>query len=298
MSKRRVIITCAVTGNAPFNAKHPNFPVTPAQIADACAEAADAGAAIVHIHARDPQTKLGVRDPKIFKDIVDRVRQSGKDIIINLTCGHGATFINDPENEGQMLLGSDVIGVEERIENLVLCRPDIASLDVTTGNQVEGSKEFIYFNPADTLRKMAIRYKELGVKPELEVFQGGDVLFANHLVEEGLVDGPAMYQLVLGVKWASPATSQTMLYLKSLIKGEHPWTSFGIGRDQFPMAAQSVLLGGHVRVGLEDNLYLERGIFASNGQLVERAVRIINDLGCQPATPEEAREMLSLEKPG
>jgi len=298
VAKRKVIITCAVTGNAPFNAKHPNFPVTPAQIANACVEAADAGAAIVHVHARDPATTLGVRNPTVFKDIVDRIRQSGKDIIINLTCGHGALFINDPENEGHMLPDSDVVGVEERIENLVLCRPDIASLDVTTGNQLEGDKEFIYFNPADTLRRMAVRYKELGVKAELETFQAGDVLFANHLVEEGLVDSPAMYQFVLGVKWASPANSQTMLYLTDLINGDHPWTSFGIGRDQFPMAAQAVLLGGHVRVGLEDNLYLERGVFATNGQLVERAVRIISDLGCQVATPDEAREILGLQTHG
>jgi len=296
MSKQKVIITCAVTGNAPFNPKHPDFPVTPAQIADAAAEAARAGAAIAHFHVRDPETGAGSRDPELFKEVVSRVRDKGTDIVINLTCGMGAMLYPDPEDESKALPESDVAGVEDRVAHLEECLPEIASLDVTTGNQVEGSVEFVYLNTTRTLRAMAKRFQELGVKPELEGFQAGDILFANQLVKEGLIEGPPMYQFVLGVKWGAPADTETIMYMKNLIDvpGAY-WTAMGIGRDEFPIAAQSVLLGGHVRVGLEDNLYLDRGVFATNGLLVERAVRIIQDVGCEPATPQEAREMLNLK---
>lgn len=294
MSKRKVIITCAVTGNAPFNAKHPNFPVSPGEIANACVEAAKAGAAIVHIHARSEVTRLGVRDPAIFREIVDRVRESGQDVVINLTCGHGAFFKPDPLDESRALPESDVASPADRMLHLEQCLPDIASIDVTTGNQMEGGEEFVYLNTTRTLREMAKRFQELGIKPEIESFQAGDVLFANQLVKEGLIGPKPMHQFVLGVKWASPATTESILYLRNLVEGDHVWTAMGIGADQFPIAAQSIILGGHVRVGLEDNLYLERGIFATNGQLVERAVRIIEDLGCAPATPDDARAILGL----
>ena len=293
--KRKVLLTCAVTGNAPFNPDHPAFPVTPREIAESVIEAAKAGASIAHIHVRDPETGEGSRDVNLFREVVARVRESETDIVINLTAGLGAFFIPDPEDESRALPGSDVAGVEERIEHLVECLPEIASLDVTTGNQVEGSMEFVYLNTTRTLRAMAKRFQELGVKPELEAFSAGDVLFANQLVKEGLVDGTPLYQFVLGVLWGAPADAQTMLYLRNLLPEKRHWAALGLGRMQFPIAAQSVLLGGHVRVGLEDNLYLERGVFASNGQLVERAVHIIDHLGCETATPVEAREMLQLK---
>jgi uncharacterized protein (DUF849 family) len=296
MSKRKVIITCAVTGNAPFNPKHPNFPVTPEQIANAAAEAAAAGAAIAHIHVRNPRTGAGSRDPALFLEVVNRIREKGTDIAINLTAGLGGFFLPDPADESRALPESDVIGVDERIAHLEDCLPEIASLDVTTGNQVEGAVEFVYLNTTRTLRGMAKRFQELGVKPELEAFQAGDVLFANQLVREGLVDDPPMYQFVLGVRWGAPADTETVCYMRNLIDVPGAcWTAMGIARDEFPIAAQSILLGGHVRVGLEDNLYLDRGVFATNGQLVERAVRIVQDLGCEPATPQEAREILSLK---
>lgn len=299
MAKRKVIVTCAVTGNAPFNPQHPAFPVTPAQIAAAAAEAAQAGASIAHFHVRDPKTGAGSRDRGLFREVVSRVREAGTDIVINLTAGMGAMFYPDPDDEGRALPHSDVVGVAERVAHLEDNLPEIASLDVTTGNQVEGSQEFVYLNTTRTLRAMARRFQELGVKPELEAFQAGDVLFANQLIKEGLVDGPPMFQFVLGVKWAAPADPETVIYMRNLIEAPDAyWTAMGIARDEFPIAAQSVLLGGHVRVGLEDNLYLERGVFATNGQLVERAVRIIQDLGCEPATPQEAREMLKLRTPG
>jgi uncharacterized protein (DUF849 family) len=294
---RKVILTCAVTGNAPFNPKHPAMPITPAQIADACIEAANAGASVAHIHVRDPQTGGGSRDPKLFKEVVDRVRQSGTDIVLNLTCGLGAFFLPDPEDEKRALPQSDVIPVEERVAHLVECLPEIASLDITTGNQVEGSLEFVYLNTSRTLRAMARRFQELGIKPELEVFSAGDILVGKSLIADGLIDGVPLFQMVLGVLWGAPATTETMIYQKSLIPDHAQWAAFGIARDEMPMVAQSALLGGNVRVGLEDNLYLSRGVFATNGQLVERARTIIDHIGMSVATPAEAREIMGLATP-
>lgn len=293
--KRKVILTCAVTGNAPFNPKHPNFPVSPKEIAAACEEAAQAGASAVHCHVRDEETKLGCRDKEKFKELTARIRDNRSDIVINLTCGHGALFLPDPEDESRALPESDVVGVEERIVHLVECLPEIASLDITTGNQQEGPFEFVYLNTTRTLRAMARRFQELGVKPELEAFEAGDVLFGKQLIKEGLIDGPPMFQFVLGVFWGSPADPETMIYLRNLLPPGAIWTGMGIAREEMPMAAQSVLLGGNVRVGLEDNLYLDRGVFATNGQLVERARAIIEHLGCEVATPAETREILHLK---
>ncbi len=293
--KRKVILTCAVTGNAPFNPKHPNFPVSPKEIAAACEEAAQAGASVVHCHVRDETTTLGCRDVGKFKELTARIRNNKTDVVINLTCGHGALFLPDPEDESRALPGSDVVGVEERIAHLVECLPEIASLDITTGNQMEGPHEFVYLNTTRTLRAMAKRFRELGVKPELEAFEAGDVLFGKQMIKEGLIDGPPMFQFVLGVLWGSPADTETMIYLRNLLPPDAIWTGMGIARDEFPMAAQSVILGGNVRVGLEDNLYLDRGVFASNGKLVERARRIIEDLGCAVATPQESRDILQLK---
>lgn len=296
MSQRKIILTCAVTGNAPFNPKHPAMPVTPAQIAEACMEAASAGASVVHIHVRDPKTGAGSRDPALFKEVVDRIRSAKLDVVINLTCGLGAFFLPDPEQESRGLPESDVIPVAERVLHIEQCLPEIASLDITTGNQVEGSLEFVYLNTTRTLRAMARRFQELRVKPELEVFGPGDLLFGNALLEEGLVDAPPLYQMVLGVKWGAPATAETMIYLRDLLPQGAFWAGFGIGRDQMPMVAQAALLGGNVRVGLEDNLYLKRGVFATNGQLVERATTIIDHLGMSVASPAEARQILQLSK--
>jgi uncharacterized protein (DUF849 family) len=271
------------------------MPVTPAEIAASCLEAAKAGASIVHIHVRDPATGKGSRDPRLFKEVVDRIRSSGVNIVINLTCGLGAFLMPDPDDESRALPESDVLPAAERMRHLEQCLPEIASLDITTGNQVEGPMEFVYLNTTRTLRAMARRFQELNVKPELEVFSAGDILFGNALVKEGLVAGPPFFQMVLGVLWGAPATAQTMLYQSSLMVPGAVWAAFGIGRDQMPMLAQSALLGGHVRVGLEDNLYLSRGVFATNGQLVERAVAIIENIGMQVATPDEARQILQLK---
>jgi uncharacterized protein (DUF849 family) len=295
---KKTILTCAVSGNAPFNPKHPDFPILPVDIARNCVEAAKAGASVVHIHVRDPESKLGSRDPLLFREVVDRIRASNVDIVINLTCGHGAFFLPDPEDESRGLPGSDMLSAVERMVHLVDCMPEIASLDITTGNQEEGPLEFVYLNTTRTLRQMARGFQQLGVKPELEVFSAGDILFGNQMVQEGIISGTPLYQMVLGVKWAAPATVETMLYQKSLLPAGAHWAAFGIGRNQMPMAAQAALLGGNVRVGLEDNLYLSRGVFATNAQLVERAVHIIESIGLSVATPAEAREQLGLGRPG
>ncbi|HEV2650712.1 MAG TPA: 3-keto-5-aminohexanoate cleavage protein [Rhizomicrobium sp.] len=294
----KVILTCAVSGSAPLNPRYPaelRYPVTPARIAESALEAAKAGASVVHIHVRDPKTGDTSREPHLFRETVDRLRQSGSDVVINLTCGGGAFFLPDPEDESRGLPGSDVGTVENRVRHIRDCLPEICSLDVTTANQVEGGVEHVYLNTTRTLRGMAKIFKELGVKPELETFQAGDVMFANQLVQEGLIEGTPLYQFVLGVKWGAPATPETMMYMRNLLPPGVNWTGFGISRDQMPMVAQAVLLGGHVRVGLEDNLYLDRGQFATNAQLVERAVMIIESLGAKVATPDEARAILGLK---
>ncbi len=301
MSKRKVILTCAVTGNAAVNPKYPyQYPITPKQICETVVEAANAGASIAHIHVRDIETGDGIHDVELFRETVSRIRDTGVNIVLNLTAGMGAVLLPDPEDEAIALPESEILNAYDRMAHLKDCLPEIASLDITTGNQEEGPFEFVYLNTTRTLRQMAGLFQEYGVKPELEAFQAGDVLFGNQLLKEGLIDGVPMYQFVLGVKWASPATTETMIYLKSLLPNDKKveWCSFGIARDQMPMAAQAVLLGGNVRVGLEDNLYMERGVFATNGKLVERAYSIIENLGEAVATPDEAREILDLKKMG
>ncbi|HEY6619631.1 MAG TPA: 3-keto-5-aminohexanoate cleavage protein [Steroidobacteraceae bacterium] len=291
---RKVVITCAVTGNAPFNPRHPAFPITPKDIAAACVEAARAGAAVVHVHVRDPNTGAGSRNPDLFKETVDRLRDSGVDVILNLTAGLGGFLLPDPADERHALPESDVISAEERMAHLELCRPDIASLDITTGNQVEGAVEFVYFNTTRTLRAMAKRFQELNIKPELETFSAGDVEFGKSLIAEGLISGVPLFQFVLGVKWGAPADSRTLLYMRDLLPWPAAWAALGPGRLQMPVVAQCTLLGGNVRVGLEDNLYLSRGVFATNGQLVERAKLIIESLGYEVASVDEARALLGV----
>lgn len=290
----KIILTCAVTGNAPFNRKHPAFPVTPAQIAESAIEAAGAGASIVHIHVRDPETGEGSRRPNLFEETVDRIRDSGTDVLINLTGGLGAFFVPDPEDEGRALPGSDVASVDERMEHLELCRPDLASLDINTSNQVEGRSEFVYLNTTRTLRAMARRYQALGIKPELEVFSAGDIEFGKALQVEGLIDGPPMYQFVLGVDWCAPADPLTIYYMRQLLPEGAQWGALGIGADEMPVVAQTAVMGGNIRVGLEDNLYLRKGVFATNGQLVAQARTIVEALGYELASTREAAEILAL----
>jgi len=293
---RKVILTCAVVGENQYNHAHPNFPITPQQIADAALEAEQAGASCVHLHVRDPETGDGSRDPELFLEMATRVRENGVKAVMNITCGGGGYYCPDPDDESRAGPGSDIASAEERVKHIEMCQPEVCSLDVTTQNQQDGNKSYVYLNTEYTLRKMAKRFQELGVKPEIEVFAPGDVLLANKMLEEGLFDAPPMYQIVTGTRWGLPSTPETLIYMKSLLPKDAVWASFGIARMQMPMVAQAALLGGNVRVGLEDNLYLSRGVFATNGQLVEKARRIIEDIGLEVATPNEAREIMGLSK--
>ena len=293
--KRKVILTCAVVGESQYNKAHPNFPVTPQQIADAALEAEKAGASCVHLHVRDPDTGEGSRDPDLFLDMVTRVRENGIKAVMNITCGGGGFFFPDPEDESRGGSGTDIASAEERVKHIEMCLPNVCSLDVCTQNQLDGDKAYVYLNTEFTLRKMAKRFQELGVKPEIEVFAPGDILLANKMFEEGLFDAPPMYQIVMGTRWGLPATAETLIYMRSLLPKDANWAAFGLARMQMPMVAQTVLLGGNVRVGLEDNLYLSQGVFATNGQLVERAKTIIEYMGCEVASPDEAREILRLK---
>ena len=295
---RKVILTCAVVGENQYNQAHPNFPITPQQIADAALEAEQAGASSVHLHVRDPETGAGSRDPELFLEMATRVRENGVKAVMNITCGGGAMFYPDPEDESRGGPGTDVVSAEERYQHIEMCMPEVCSLDVTTQNQQDGDKAYVYLNTEYTLRKMAKRFQELGVKPEIEVFAPGDILLANKMLEEGLFDAPPSYQIVMGTRWGLPATPETLIYMKSLLPANAVWAAFGIARMQMPIVAQATLLGGNVRVGLEDNLYLSRGVFASNGDLVARAKTIIESLGYEVATPDQAREILGLQTRG
>ena len=292
---RKVILTCAVTGEGQYNRAHPNFPITPQQIADAALEAEQAGASCVHLHVRNPETGDGSRDPDLFLDMATRVRDNNVKAVINITCGGGAYYCPEPSDESRAGPGSDIASAEERTRHIELCRPEICSLDVCTQNQVDGDKDYVYLNTPYTLRNMAKTFQELGVKPEIEVFAPGDVLLANKILDEGLFDSPPMYQIVTGTRWGLPSTPETLIYMRNLLPKGSVWAAFGVARMQMPMVAQAALLGGNVRVGLEDNLYLSRGIFATNGQLVERAKTIIECLGFEVATPNEARQILGIK---
>ena len=286
------IITCAVTGAGDTLGRHPSVPVTPEQIANAAIEAAKAGAAIAHIHVRDPETGKGSRDPELFKEVVDRVRDSETDVIINLTGGMGGDWVPDANNPSMPAEGTDMIGPLERLAHVEGLLPEICSIDCGTMNFGNGDE--IYISTPPTLRKMAELTKEWGVKPEMEVFELGHIRFAKQMVAEGLIDAPPMFQICLGIPWGADHDVETMMAMKSQLPPDSVWAGFGISRMQMPMAAAAVVMGGNVRVGLEDNIYLDRGVLASNGQLVERAVEIIQRLGATPAAPAEVRQRLNL----
>ena len=287
-----VILTCAVTGGGDTVGKHPAIPVTPRQIADAAIEAAKAGAAVAHIHARDPKTGKNSRDPELFRQIFEMVREANTDVVINLTGGNGGSFTPDPDTPSKMKPTDDVVGPLERMNYIEALRPEICSLDCGAMN----FGERVYVNSPNFLRVMAKRIQALGIKPELEVFDMGQVRIANLLVEEGLIDAPPLYQICLGVPWGAPADTTAMKTMRDMLPPGAVWAGFGISRMEMPMAAQAVLLGGNVRVGLEDNLYLDKGVFASNGQLVERAAEIVTRMGARLLTPQDVRQKLKLKK--
>ncbi|MBQ0866694.1 MULTISPECIES: 3-keto-5-aminohexanoate cleavage protein [unclassified Streptomyces] len=287
-----VIITAALTGAGDTVGRSPHVPVTPEQIAVSAVEAAEAGAAVVHIHVRDPETGAPSRDRKLYREVVERIKETGTDVVINLTAGMGGDLVLDADQplEKGALEGTDLVGGLDRLPHVEDLLPDICTLDC-------GSLNFgdqLYISTTEMLRKGARRIQELGVKPELEIFDTGQLWFAKQLRDEGLLDEPTLFQLCMGIPWGAPADPGVLQSMVNFLPAGAQWASFALGRMQMPWVAQSILLGGNVRVGLEDNLYLSRGVKATNAQLVERAVTITESLGASVASPAEARARLGL----
>ena len=289
-------ITCAVTGSGNTVGKHPDIPVTPEQISTAAIEAAKAGAAIVHIHVRDPQTGAPSRDPTLFAEVVHRIRDSDTDVVINTTAGMGGDMVFGA-GESPLPLdaeGTDMAGPLERLAHVEELLPEICTLDCGTMNFAESN--YVMTNTPGMLKTMARRVQELGVRPELEVFDSGHLVFVKEMIADGLLDDPLMIQLCMGIPYGAPDDPTTLLAMVNQLPAGAIFSAFSIGRHQLPYVAMAVLAGGNVRVGLEDNLYLEKGVYASNAQLVERAVTILSALNVTLMSPDAVREKLALKK--
>ncbi|MCH8072846.1 MAG: 3-keto-5-aminohexanoate cleavage protein [Proteobacteria bacterium] len=290
---RNVIVSCAVTGSGDTVGKHPEIPVTPKEIATAAIEAAKAGAAIAHIHVREPDGGKASRRVELYSEVVERIRGSDVDVIINLTTGMGGDLYFGPDDEPMNFGDStDCVGQMERIKHVEDLLPEICSLDCGSFNYSGG--DYVYISTENMLKIGAKRLQEIGVKPELEVFELGHLSFAKYLIAQGLLDSPPLFQICLGIPWAAEANTASFKAMVDALPDGCNWGGFGIGATEMPMVAQAVLLGGNVRVGLEDNIYLEKGVFASNAQLVERACNIVQLMGCSVQTPAEARQTLGL----
>jgi uncharacterized protein (DUF849 family) len=289
----KTLITCAVTGNLVKPEQTPHLPITPTQIADECLAAAEAGAGQVHIHVRDPKTGRPSMEVDLYREVVDRIRRGNRDLIINLTTGPGGRFIPSEDDPKIAAPGSTLVPPEKRVEHIALIKPDVCSLDLNTMN----SGPDVVINTPKNVRRMAKVIREAGVKPELEIFDSGDIHMALDMIADGTLDGPAMWTFVLGVKYGFMPTPQTVMYARDMLPRGAFWSAFGIGRMAFPIVAQAWLLGGNVRVGMEDNIYLERGVLAqSNAQLVAKARDIIKSLGGEVMSAREARATLGLAK--
>ena len=293
---RDVFITCAVTGSGATQDRSPHVPRSPKQIADAAIDAAKAGAAIVHCHVRDPESGAPSRDLALYREVTERVRASEVDVVLNLTAGMGGDIVFGsteapfPVNEA----ATDMIGATERMAHIRECLPEICTLDCGTMNFAEA--DYVMTNTPGMLRAMGQMMTELGVKPEIEAFDTGHLWFATQLVKEGVLDSPALVQLCMGVPWGAPNDLNTFMAMVNNVPADWNWSAFSLGRDQIPYAAQAVLAGGNVRVGLEDNLWLDKGVLAENWQLVERAGTIIENMGARVIGPAEVREKLGLVK--
>ena len=286
----KTVITCALTGGADSADMNPAVPVTPEQIAKSALDAEAAGASIVHIHVRDPETGKASMDPALYREVVARLRDTDTKLIINLTTGPGANFIPGDEDPIVAAPGSTLRRPEERTAHVEELRPEICSLDVATLNF--GPR--VFMNTPDHLRIMAQRIKDAGVKPELEVFDTGNLWFAETMIAEGLIDPPYWIQLCLSIPYGTPLDVGILQAMVNRLPAEAEFTSFGLGAMQMPMVTQSVMLGGHVRVGLEDNLYLERGVMATNAQLVAKAVTLVELMGARIQSPADARRLLAI----
>jgi uncharacterized protein (DUF849 family) len=287
----KTILTCAVTGNLTSPDMHPGLPITPKQIAEEGLAAADAGAAILHLHVRDPETGKGSMKFELYDEMVTRIREKNSDVILNLTTGEGGRFV--PGNDNPRIAGenSTLCRPELRVSHVEKLKPEICTLDLNT----MWSGQAAVINSPENLKIMADRIYAAGVKPEIEVFNSSDMHLLNHFISEGVIKNPVMVQMVMGVRFGLPANSVSMMYMKSQLPQEAVWAAFGIGRMEYPMLAQSFVMGGHVRVGMEDNLYIKKGELCSgNVQLVSKAVHIVEELGGNIASTNEAREILGL----
>jgi uncharacterized protein (DUF849 family) len=286
----KTILTCAVTGAGTTLKQTPHLPVTPEQIAVSALEAADAGAAVVHLHVRDPETGGPSMRFDLYQEVVSRIRSQNTEVLINLTCGPGAT------GDSSVVLGEPSAGfstAQQRTQHIVDLKPDMCSLDFNTMNR--GAKN-ITVNSVPMIREMARIIRSVRVKPELEIFDSGDLLIARDLINEGLIDGPPLIQIATGIKWGWGSSPATLQYAQTMMPSRAVWYAFGIGAWEMPFVALSTISGGHARVGLEDNIYLEKRVLAkNNAELVVKAVRIIQDLGNDVATPKEARAILKLD---
>ncbi|WP_458097845.1 3-keto-5-aminohexanoate cleavage protein [Roseomonas sp. WA12] len=287
----KTILTCAVTGASPITARHSAVPITPRAIAEQAIDAAKAGAAIVHLHVRDPETGAGSMELGLYREVVDRIRGSDTDVIINLTTGPGAAFFPGTEDFAIAGPGTNLKSAAERVRHVVELRPEICTLDLN----VMWFNNRVQMNVPSQVAEMARAIYAAGALPELEVFDTGDIHMASDLMRDGILQSPALFQLVLGIRYSAIASSRSMMHMQSLLPAGSRWAGFGISAASYPMLAQALVMGGHVRVGLEDNLYLEKGVPAPhNAALVEKAVRIMRELGAEPATPNEARAILDL----
>ncbi|HWW46913.1 MAG TPA: 3-keto-5-aminohexanoate cleavage protein [Xanthobacteraceae bacterium] len=289
--RSKVFITCAVTGNLTTPDQTPYLPITPEQIADACLGAAEAGAAIVHIHVRDPATGKPSMELEYYRDVVERIRAKNTQLILNITTGPGGRFVPSQDEPRVAAPGTTLIAPEKRVEHIAVLRPEICTLDLNTMNS---GKEVVINTPGN-VRRMAKVMTDAGVKPEIELFDSGDIALMHDLLKDGTLQGTVLCSFVMGVRYGFQPSPETVLYARNLLPRDAEFTAIGIGRSAFTAVAQSYLAGGHVRVGLEDGVYLSRGELApSNAAMVEKARRMIEDLGGQIATPREAREIIGL----
>jgi uncharacterized protein (DUF849 family) len=292
---REVFITCAVTGSGGTQDRSPHVPRSPAEIAESAIEAARAGAAVVHCHVRDPETGTPRRDTALYREVTDRIRESEVDVVLNLTAGMGGDMVFGPTEQPLPLQdGTDMAGAAERLRHIAECLPELCTLDCGTMNFAEA--DYVMTNTPGMLRAMGGMMTELGVRPEIEAFDTGHLWFAKQLVKEGVLKGPALVQLCMGVPWGAPDDLNTFMAMVNNVPEDWYWSAFSLGRNQMPFVAASVLAGGNVRVGLEDNLFLDKGVLATNAQLVDRAVGIVERMGAKVIGPTEVREKLGLQK--
>jgi uncharacterized protein (DUF849 family) len=292
---RNVFITCAVTGSGSTQDRSPEVPRSPKQIADSAIEAAKAGAAVVHCHVRDPETGAPSRRLDLYREVTDRIRSADVDVVLNLTAGMGGDMVfGGTESPLPLTTGTDMAGASERMAHVAECLPEICTLDCGTMNFAEA--DYVMTNTPGMLRAMGQMMTDLGVRPEIEAFDTGHLWFAKQLVAEGILTSPALVQLCMGVPWGAPDDLNTFMAMVNNVPADWNWSAFALGRNQMPYVAAAVLAGGNVRVGLEDNLWLSKGVFATNAQLVEKAAGIIEGLGASLMTPAEVREKLALTK--